>query len=197
MKRYTKRLLFFIYLLTVSVTGVYADGEEKVSLTWKDYSVIAERNIFSKNRSKRTESFLNRTQARPAAAGKEESYLILRGITKHGADYTAFIEDSRTMEVKMLKKGAAVAGGTVSEINMDYLKFESEGKSITVKMGMALEGREAAVMPAYTPAVGVTIQQGMTRSVPKTVSNTDSSESDDKKSILQRLKERRKKELGE
>jgi hypothetical protein len=193
----TGKIILLITFFTLAVTGVRVKGAEEGSLSWEDYRVIAQRNIFSKNRTKKVKAFYNGNKSSAVTEQKEESYLVLRGITKLGDSFTAFIEDTRSMEVRQVKEGAVIAGGKVSEINIDFLIYESGGKNITVKMGMAMEGHETSGISGRTSGGGISQSQGLFSFSSDKSTKNNSSVSDDKKSILQRLKERRKKELGE
>ena len=194
---YSRNILFLMTLFVMAAAGITIEGAEDKKLLREDYLIISQRNIFSKNRTKKTESYFAGTPVQAVISRNEESYLILRGITKLGNSFTAFIEDSRTMNVMQVKKGAAVAGGKVAEINLDFLTYEDEGKSITVKMGMTMEGAEAAGISGGASVTGFSQPQSNFTFSSTTVSNTDSTSAEDKKSILERLKERRKKELAE
>ncbi len=194
---YSRNILFLMTLFVMAATGITVEGAEDKKLLREDYLIISQRNIFSKNRTKKTESYFAGTPVQAVISRNEESYLILRGITKLSNSFTAFIEDSRTMNVMQVKKGAAVAGGKIAEINLDYLTYEDEGKSITVKMGMTMEGAEAAGISGGASVTGFSQPQNNFTFSSTTSSNTDSTSADDKKSILERLKERRKKELAE
>jgi hypothetical protein len=106
--------------------------------SWDDYNVIAERNIFSRNR---TRTVMLTEAQRQIVIVPERRYHTLRGITKESDSYISFIEDSRTSGVNRYRKGDSVAEGKITEITLDNISFKNGGKTLKVEIGMNLEGQ--------------------------------------------------------
>src|SRR4030042_2506406 len=121
-------------------SGAFAAGEETGSATksWDDYKIISERNIFSRYRTKAVP--MSQLQQQVVVV-PEQSYYTLRGITRQSDGYISFIEESRTADVTRFRKGDSIAEGRVIGIDMDYISYENEGKTLKVEIGMNLEGK--------------------------------------------------------
>jgi hypothetical protein len=212
-------------------------GEETNKNSWDEYKILFERNIFSRERTK-IMPVVNEIK-QPVIVVPEQTYYTLRGITKQSEEFVSYVEDSRTMAVKKVRKGDMVGPGKVGDITLDDMSYVTGGKTISVKIGMTLEGRTsvsgginysagsnafqdnrqlqasgqaqeigqgpgmgqaqgAGQLPAMGQAqsTGQPGAAGQTQTAVKAVSQTgqgDQGSSD----VLQRLKERRKKELEE
>jgi len=128
-------------ILSLSASLVSGEEIKKAGKTWDDYKIISERNIFDRSRVK----FMPVTEVQaPAVIIPEQTYYILRGVTQQAETLISFIEDSRTMEVKKVKKGEKIGGGKVGNITLDYISYEYGGKAVKVEIGMNLEGQASA-----------------------------------------------------
>lgn len=187
---------FFILFSSDLVIGEENNGRR---VSWEDLRIISERNIFSRNRVKIEPTRNLEPRNIKKTETREEDYLVLRGITKQANRFVAFIEDSRTGEVKKVIKNGVIGKGKIGNITLDYISYEFEGGSSTVKIGMTMSGETAGMNSAYASGFEMPGQQNFI-SFPAT-SQEDKPQvkiSDESaKDILQRLKERRKKELGE
>jgi hypothetical protein len=135
----------------------------------------------------------------PAAVRSEQSYLVLRGVVRDGGAFISFIEDSRTGEVKRARQGETVGGGMLSDVSLDHISFKLADTDTRVSIGSTLEGEtpETASSSEFSGGGFYTRQesgggQETIQPVQKTVVSEDKA-----KDILERLKARRKKELGE
>lgn len=128
-------ILFFAALVS---------GEEtnNIKNSWDDYKIISERNIFSRSRTKAV-PVVNEIR-QPIIVVPEQTYYTLRGITKQSEEYVSFVEDSRTMAVKKVRKGDKIGPGKAGDITLDDMSYVNGGKTINVKIGMTLEGRMSA-----------------------------------------------------
>jgi hypothetical protein len=193
---YKTSILAFILLLHAA--AVAGDENSKAGLSWEDYKIISTRNIFSRNRMPANIPSFTESRPIPEREVKEETYLILRGITKKAGQFNAFFEDSRTNRIKQILKGEDIGNGKITDITIDFVTYKLGDNTIKVKTGMSLEGQAAGMMPARSSGFGFPSQQNFTNvsSGPQTDVKT-TPQSEDSNAILQRLKERRKKELGE
>jgi hypothetical protein len=125
----------FILLSAAVVQGAETDN---VKNSWDDYKILSEKNIFSRSRTKAV-PVVNEIK-QPVIVVPEENYYTLRGITKQAEEFVSFIEDSRTMAVKKVRKGDKIGPGKVGDITLDDMSYVNGGKTIDVKIGMNLEG---------------------------------------------------------
>lgn len=132
------RIIGFSILLSLSAIVAMGETEEGTK-SWDDYRIITERNIFSRNRTKAVQSSMSRRQT--VAVTPEQSYYTLRGITRQSDSFISFLEDSRTMDVEKFRKGESIGEGTISEITLDYISYNSGEETIKVEIGMNLEGQ--------------------------------------------------------
>ena len=193
------RICGLILILLLSAAFAMGDDSSRKGLSWDDdYKIISARNIFSRNRLPETRPVITGARQVQVKAAEEESYLILRGITRQADGFIAFIEDSRTNGMKKIRKGEKIAGGEVKDITIDFVTYELKGKDIKVKTGMAMGGEIAQSVTGISSGFSPLQQQGVfnfSSGVQSDVQETPKGE--DSNAILQRLKERRKKELGE
>jgi len=193
-------LAFLMVFSTVAWCGDESDGEEN---SWEDYKVVSERNIFSRNRRVRTATPAQEVKKTPAVTRSEQSYYVLRGVVREKNVFISFIEDSRAGSINRVRVGEAVGGGTILSASLDDISFDLDGTATEVAIGQTLEGKTPTVSSQYSYGNGYYSQPGSystTTSSQQTVSTTTTQtvvSDDDAKDILQRLKERRKKELGE
>jgi len=183
--------------LILLLFGAVANGDEESKVSWEDFRIISARNIFSRNRKPDTRPVLSESRQLPVVEQKEESYLILRGIARRSDQFVAFVEDSRSSEMKLVHKGEKIGNGKIKVISIDFLTYELEGNAIKVKTGMALEGKAAETMPGNFPGFGASQQNFMNFSSGSQTDVQAAPQDESSNAILQRLKERRKKELGE
>jgi hypothetical protein len=107
---------------------------------WDDYTVILERNMFSKNRRAPHNPRDDRpVVTRPPA--NPESFYILRGVANENGVFKACLQDNQNGGVKWVYVGDEVARGKIKAIpNLDTIEFEMGETSRTVAMGYDLEG---------------------------------------------------------
>ena len=193
---------FTIYCLTLliilSSTSLTGEENKRGRASWEDIRVLSERNIFSRNRVKVAPQPAVELGSIQRTAAREEDYLILRGITRQANRFIAYIEDSRTMEIKKVAKEGAIGKGTIKDITLDYITCELEGKSVMVKIGMSMGGQDSGAAPGYPAGFGSFQQQDLLNFSPSVQTDIQATPmNENSKDILERLKERRKKELGE
>jgi len=190
---------FCIVFLFLLVSFAWCTDTETKKGAWEDYSIISQRNIFSRTRRAKIVVSGEPADRAPAAVRTEQSYLVLRGMVRERDVFISFIEDSRTGEVKRVREGEAIGGGMLSSATMDSISYQLAEADTRVAIGQTLEGKapEASSSAYYsgggfsTPPESYGSQQTMQPAQETVVSE------DEAKDILQRLKERRKKELGE
>ena len=177
------QLLLCGFLAAVLGGAVPADDEQTppvVSQGWERYEVLVERNIFSRDRGRPDPRESERESYVPPPPPPER-FLLLTGIVKQGDEWLAFLEDARTGAVSKLRVGDGVLEGRVAAITMDSIDYEKDGRIAHVAMGDNLEG-------------GRSSRSGSTVSSPTTSAPASSAGSSN---ILERLRQRRQRELGQ
>lgn len=178
--RATMLLVAALVLWCASSGGAPAPQEMPAESGWKKYSVLAERNIFSRDRGRREPA----QTAEPKIQRQVHSTIVLTGVVKRGGVFTAFLEDVVTNETRKVQVGEAVDEGKVTKIEVDHIDYEKGGKTTKVELGADLGGdgissaTEAAASGAAAGGKSVTRPTG------------------DESAILKRLRERRQRELS-
>lgn len=133
--------------------------------TFRDrYAVIAEKNIFLKDRAPRSSSRSSTySSSRPSyTPPPPEASYVLTGIVLEEGQYRAYVEDTRAAKIIRLSVGDAIARGTVSEIQIDAIAYESSGQTAWVDLGRTLAGlpfvppMQTVYVPASTGSAGAT-----------------------------------------
>jgi len=159
-----------------------ASAQEPTEPSWERYQVLIERNIFSRVRGRRPEPA---PSVRPEAPSAPQRYLILTG-TVHTADtWVAFIEDARTGETHIYRRGDSIPQGRIADINLDGLTYRSGETELTIHVGDYVGG-------AVPPSIGASPAPAAS-GAPVTPSPAPAGAAAD---LLERLRQRRQKELG-
>lgn len=179
--------------------AVWCADADNGTTGWEAYAIVSERNIFSRTRRPRSTAGIESVKQTPTVTRTEQSYLVLRGVVREKGVFISFIEDSRTGEVKRVREGEVVGGGTLAAATLDYISYRLGDADTRVDIGRTLEGEvPEASSPQYNSGGGFYSDPSSFDSQ-KTTSTADQTvvSEGEAKDILQRLKERRKKELGE
>jgi hypothetical protein len=107
------------------------------------YSILADKNIFVRNRPATRTPGQQRTVTRRA-----EETMVLTGIALQEGRHVAFLEDSAARQTKRLLPGDQVAGGSIVAVNFDSVEFDANGKRIHIPVGRNLLGEIAPVAAA-------------------------------------------------
>jgi hypothetical protein len=161
----------------------------------RDFDLLSQRNIFIKGRQTYSTGYEQRSFGPPASAsvavlsGPENS-LIFNGVTLTESTAVAFIEDTSTNKVTIVKPGDLIARGKIISINLDSLDYQSEGgKTTRVMVGQNLAGGEST--GGGNPGGGDSSGTGAGASTQP--SDGGGGPTDD---ILERLRRKRLQELG-
>jgi len=150
------------------------------------YSTIWLRNIFVRDRSRITQG---NTGPRERPFRPEQSYLLTGIVLVEPSEtespvFLAFIEDGRAGTTKRVKAGDFIVRGKVTQMTIDGLEYESDGRSTHIAIGMNFDGGSQIVRAAY----------GSPSTMP---SSADSGSSSGGGDLAARLRARRAQELGE
>jgi hypothetical protein len=129
---------------------------EKVE-PWDTYRVLAQRNIFVKDRSRlsappRRSSYGPRPVYASPAAG--DPAWILTGIGQGAEDGQAFVEDPTTGTTVRTWAGQPLSGGQVVSVTLDGIEYEQKGVTRQIKVGQDLTGATPAPLVPLTPPAG-------------------------------------------
>ncbi len=171
------------------------------------YSIILQRNIFSRQRSPFRPRDRN-AEARAVAAPNPETHFVLKGVVQEDNQFIAFIEDTQGGGVLRLRQGDKVARGAIKTLSLDALEYQLEDKTISVRLGCDLEGTRAPVAmivavdevpivsPAPAPAPTATPASAAAQQ-PKTGQQMPAPTGGNEADILKRLMEQRRQQLGQ
>jgi hypothetical protein len=127
-----------IAALLLAGAALAAPGADKPDArpAWEQYQVLAERNMFSKNRR------IDRPEVRrerPPAPDPERS-VVLTGVVCRDGEYVAFLEDFRTNTTITAGIGDSVVRGRLASITLDNVDYERAGQTVRVSVGSNFEG---------------------------------------------------------
>ncbi len=161
---------------------------------WAGYAIILNRNIFSRTRVSARQQRA-REEPRPVVRPNPEAYHLLKGVVQENDDFIAFIENTQTGAVLQLRRGDAVARGTIKTLTLDGLEYEMEDKTTVVRMGFDLEGGHGVMTTGqmYELAGSVPASTGQ----PAQTSPATTAPSGDTADIVKRLMEQRQRQLGQ
>jgi hypothetical protein len=123
---------------------------------WDTYRVLAQRNIFVRDRSRlstppRSRGPSNRSVYLPTGPGDQA--MVLTGVGQGDEEGQAFVEDPATGTTYRTWAGQPLAAGRVAAVTLDGIEYEQRGVKRKIKVGQDLTGVEVAIAaPAPIPA---------------------------------------------
>jgi len=186
----TLKWIIVFLMLPVGVSWG-AEGRSESTKTYRDYQVIFEQNVFSKDRRPPRQNQPRRRQVRTTTV---LSIYVLRGTAAEAgrAHKFAFVEEQISGETQMAKVGTTILGGTIKDIQLNYVIFEEDGESRKIKLGEEFGQTSSTVMTEASESDD-TNEAGDNASSQE--NKTDES-SGDENDLLQKLLERRRNELA-
>lgn len=118
------------------IASAQSNGSSRSDGFSERYGILAEKNIFVKNRPP-TRTGSRNTSERPR---RTEEQHVLTGITIQEGRNVAFIENTGTHTTERVVQGASIAGGKITDVKLDSLEFETNGKKVRVAVGRNLLG---------------------------------------------------------
>jgi len=169
-------LILMLALLCGPAGAALAGPEDR---PWSDYEVLVERNIFSRVRGPelaRSEEPVRREAPPP------ERFVFLRGIVRREGEFVAVLEDMISDRTMRLRPGEALLDGRVSHVTLDGITYvDADDTELTVAIGENLEKGSAAATATEPPDEAASTAE------------PDEGEASD---MLERLRQRRMRELG-
>jgi hypothetical protein len=216
------RLVGLLFLLG-AIASASGNPSGTLAAKWDDYRIIVDRNIFLKNRTmaasakspaKRSTAKLPNWPIVMMPVYRPEHDIVFVGAIQRHGEYIAFMENTRTGITFRALVGDSMAEGRVAQIALDSVVYESHGRKVRIEMGHGLDGdipsqgpspvaaspsdipsfpnvlniapsakiKGPAILPALSPEMTTTPVVGNTASA-------------DERAILERLRQRRQKEL--
>ena len=180
MKKNDLKIIFILIPAFIALNPAFGESPE-----FSDFRIILERNIFDSERK----SF---REAPPAVTElKEETLTAIRlgGVFATDGEYSAYCESSIPDYEGKWKKGDVIAGFTIKEINTKAVRLESEKNNIEWNIGASLVKDRDEGWKASEQFIPVS---GTKQDAEKTGADTDAG-----KSVLQKLMERRRRQLSQ
>ncbi len=179
------------------------EGVAESGRTLAAYSIVTERNMFSRNREPVRPKTEPRQHTTHTLDPNPESYYILRGIVGENGTFIAFFQDNRQGTVLELREGDEVARGKIKSLTLDSIEYEMGDTTTTVPLGYDLEGGRGALnlndvsqwsMPSYPSNRPRSRDSGRTSSGSTSSSSQEPLAGDDAE-LLRRLIERRQQQM--
>lgn len=176
---YSRAIILWLFLgLATSSSGAEPGSAQRA---WERYQVLVERNIFSRDRGSPPP---RSREVTPLPPPPPERYLVLTGIARHGEKHMAFLEDIGTGVTTIIQIGDTVLQGRIKNITLDSIEYEKNDRTAIIGIGGDLEGGSPSTISAALP-LSETAGSDLTPVA-------GSAEAD----ILERLRQKREKELG-
>ncbi len=185
---YKYGVLTFLLIAGAAENSGGEEGQEQA--VWDNDKVVVERNIFRRDRRRAPKTVFAPAKEPPP---RPERYIVLTGIVQQSKGHIAFLEDTRTGTTTRVRIGDSVAEGKLKDITLDYVEYESNGDVARIEIGKNLDGSVS------TPAIPQeSSEEDGTPDVPAAGTPGDGAAAGgDEAAILERLRQKREKELGE
>jgi len=181
----TKRfkILSVSLLLSLLCVGAFqCEQASAASPSWEHYKVLTENNIFLRDRARARPR--ERSVAPVVPVRVPERDFVLTGIVQRDTGCIAFIEDMRNGETLRVRSGDAIADGQIVDITVEGLVYRKDDQTRNIQTGNALGGASSLA----APTAGSTSVDGSIAPATRAASPGESA-------ILERLRQRREKEL--
>ena len=164
-----------------------AAGPVALGREFSAYQLVAQRNIFNPNRSRRS----SRSGGDSEKPAPRVDVIALSGTMSYTRGTFAFFDSSSSDFKKVLKPGEAIAGYTVKEIAQNHVQLEKESALFELKVGQQLRREEEGAWAVISSA-SITTSQNSTPTEDSASASANSGEGPSE--ALKRLLEQRKKE---
>lgn len=164
---------------------------------WERYKILAQRNMFSKDRGKPRESVRTETKRDTPPPPRIEADLVLIGVVQKDGVPAAIIENRASGKIVTVKAGETIGAGKAKAISLDSVDFENDGILHVIKIGSTLAGGPpkapaAASSTTTTTTTTAEAQPGST-ALPAPATGTAPASGGD--SVLERMRRKRQEEL--
>ena len=175
-----------LLLSLVCAGSLRCEQASAASPSWDRYKVLTENNIFLRDRARarpREQSIA------PVPVRAPERDFVLMGIVRRDSGCIAFVEDMRNGETLRVRSGDIFANGQITDITLDGLVYRKDDQTRDIEIGNTLgEASSLSAPTAPAPTAASTGAEG-------SVAPGTTAASPDERAILERLRQRREKEL--
>ena len=166
-----------------------------------DYDIIAENNIFRPLGWKQegplpvTPAVVPEPIAETPPAPPPTYALILTGIVKDGTDWIAIVEDRERNEGVFLRHGEPLKDVRVQDIMSEHITLTRDEMTVQLALGEIIEYGVDGRLRFDT--AGIAKIPNIDKTDTPSETEPDSGDDDDEKSLLERMRERRRQELDQ
>jgi len=191
------RNCFLAVLISIgfAAAGMAAEGspsERDVNSKWEHYTVVVEKNIFSRIPGKGPGSASSAQGSAPIAlAGSQpEADIVLVGIVQKDGLLSAFVENRKTNAMQIVRAGEPVASGKAGVLTLDSIEYIAGESKVIIPIGKNMAGGDPPKLVDTVKAADV--PSGDKAGDDQTVAKPASGETND---ILERMRKKRQEEL--
>ena len=188
--------LAVLFLLANSALMQAQESNSNSRLDFPAFRIIAERNIFNQNRSGRSGRSYDRSRERRV---RTEAF-ALRGTMSYEKGRFAFFEGTSSDYRKAVQPADTIAGFNIAAVGPDYVRLESNGKEVELRVGMQMKKPEGAdwELASGTDSVDIATAAQASSETNTTQNGTtaEPSAAGGESDILKRLMQKREQELN-
>jgi len=178
---------FLVVLLLAAGASVARAARE--SSSWDQYKVLVTRNIFARVRGERTRTYTPRTTLPRRPEASPESYIRFRGTMSVSGAPKALLEEVRSGNIITAGVGDKLLQGTIAKVGLDSMTYTRDDAEIQILIGESLaKGHSPGPVETGT---------GTTPTVTGTGTGATPAPAGSAAEILERLRQKRMKELGQ
>ena len=166
--------------LAALAAAAFAQGTKPSNPSWETYQILVTNNMFLRDRSAAI-----RPSPEMQTPPSPQKSTVLTGIVRQGQEYIAFLEDTQTHATAKVRAGEPVCQGRLTSIAMHYVDYEKDGATTRIEIGKNLEGAAADLLPLAASQATPSATVGAPSGAPGSAAD-----------ILERLRQKRLKEIG-
>ena len=157
---------------------------------WDRYDEVVDLNIFVRQRGRRPEPRERPRDDAPVAMPAPR--LVLRGVSRRGDMWIAFVEDIRSEQMLKVTSGDELNGGRVESVSITGINYSYGKATVDVAVGgMIGAGRRGSGTAASSEAPADSPASSAASATPDAAGKADKT-----MSILERLRRKREAQLG-
>ncbi len=188
------RLFAFTFFTALTIAGSLPAADAPAGEGFKGYRNVRLRNIFDPSRQR--DPTEGAPAPKPVSTGPARSpFIALTGTMVRPEKALGFFTGSATDHNRVIAAGETIAGYKVRAITITGAELEHEGKALTLPVGrqIPLEGSNAGTAQPFAPDTSAVAPVVSSTEPSSTTSSAPSGPAAD---IIQRMKDRRRKETS-
>ena len=154
---------------------------------WERYEKVVDFNIFVRQRGRRAAPVRRDDRENDRAVAMPAPHMVLRGVSRRGGAWIAFVEDIRSGQVVKAASGDELNGGRVESISMAGISYSYGEAKVDVAVGGMIGASRGAPGTAMSPGAPASPTAG---------TKPAAAGSANELSILERLRRKREAQLG-